>query len=154
MFPELASAKIAGYLFKANSFAKKIQIAERTLNLGFNYYSQALSGFGEPSFGSKDQIGLGVSFLAPVKLSFKTQLTIDVISPHFSYTQNEGFQSALDRSMGQNLLNTLRGPLNTGLNSPSGQLFSNPFLQKTLSSTVDGLGGAPASLDLRNKTTE
>src|SRR5690606_20607467 len=83
--------------------------------LADKYYSQTISDFGNASFGSKDQIALGVSFFTPLKLNFKAQLTFDVLTPQVEFTSKGGFDGFWNRSPQLNVLNGLRGAINTGL---------------------------------------
>jgi len=147
LLPEIAGAKVGAFLFKSGSFLRKVNFSERTMNAGLNYYSQTVTQFGDANFKTKDQVGLAVNFLSPVKIKFSTELLVNTASSQVSYSFEERLSGAWDKSTSQNILNLCSSSLATGMNKEG--LLGNPWANKGLTATLQGLLGVPANIDTR-----
>lgn len=139
--PEFTGAKVSNYLFKAGSFARKINLTERTMNVGFNYLGQSIGDRGDIGFSSKDQIGLAVSFFSPVNMSLSKSLITGGLSSQFSFSNRDGFESPLlSGNYGLAGIKFLGSSLGTGLSqshSISG-LSKSDFINKTYGAIGEG----------------
>ena len=150
--PEYIGARVGSYLFRASSFARKINLAERTFNVGLNYYNQSISSNGNLGFGDKNLISLGISAFSPLKMDFGTKLSVGLVSSQFSYTQERGFSGYWERSTARNTFNAVKVGLKLGLSSESTALFKNQWLNKGFVNTLDGgLGIGSKAIDEGSK---
>jgi RHS repeat-associated protein len=111
--------------------------AERVMAVGMNYVNQSIAD-NSIGFGSKDQIGLGLSLMLPKSLSFGTTTSIGLSSSLASFSYNRGLETAMSRPLGQSVLTGLNGAIvNMGQSQGLG-LLKNPYANSLL---FQGFGG-------------
>ena len=130
ILPELLGPRVAGYLYKANSFLGKINAAERTLNVGMNMLHQKIAS---PNIGvgEIDQVSAATAFFTPLKMSFSRSLLLGASSGMVTYTHNNGVNffgspNAVDR-IGNQTLTSLNGIMKNSMNFPLIRPIRNHF---------------------------